>query len=1039
MSKRYVFPELFNASGALIAAGGRTRLALRWLLDPSVGFPKALFHIWHFKGSVDYERTGHQLQRTENGRMISWTGGESAVSLKMNVTVNSGSATFRAHSAALGAGHIVDEKIITGPVSSFILTLTGNPVNSISFSGAAIINNISILKMSNFVNSPDWELVEIAGLPVSSPLFDSSGYSLDPQGPVGALTSPVKAAIRRVKEGTPEIGWPNTTDLGNSIPTFIPPNPEILVTKEIQPLLEGMNEVFISTPEPSEHAEKVINMVSKAPRSVHGTDAPLEWQERVKETQIRPAGSILLASGSDPYAALAFGFGTTLDVKQQFRMAASATNPGRTGVYMVTVEHEARLTFDLLSLTIEIPIEGELAAVYLGANPVFPQTPSGVSAKAKLPAGATTSSRPHLDPPGRIDGPWLQTVQVGWNLPVPTTAADPKPGSYVVARGTLGSNLTIKNEKRLSGGWVIIAPAISREKSHNAAMRYLDNGVPEPFLGENEDLVYSVINQDLFGRWSNWASASYNLLKVGAQVPAMYKIELIAIDLTAMSASAAVEFTWDWSHRSLNTLTIRLLTHLPSTDAPAVPGSVFSVGGTVTSDFSIDFSTATVDTPPLGVELITEESRGSLRTYKVVIPGISLSFEAHPHLRVSALAKARDRIPTVATGRESAWSNVISTDISSPIPPPAPTVPEGMQWSSVPDPRGISRVELHWNGFAPMYAIYEADETAIRRELNMASANLEIAAADRLIALRARDFSAARRAFRRIADRLTENKHRVQLPRGSRMIHFYAIAPVSVTGQEGALPGLTNDYVAVASPGIKKPEQPTVIVRESEGVIQLYIRVNETRVEAGKIAIHRIRRKAQSLSLDTMGPPIITLDDSVAVRTDNFVEWIFTETVSDRPWIPIFYRVVAFGKTTVDRGIFGGESAPSRSVEVVPQSPSLPEMTPLAQDVITDFPDHILISFESNAPLSQTSLGYHEFTVKAIQPDGEMITKSQAGHQLKLYSERPGPEDEDSVFRFDPTTPRNGRTMAWVPVNTTLVTVEVTDPAGRKTSQSLEP
>ncbi len=112
------------------------------------------------------------------------------------------------------------------------------------------------------------------------------------------------------------------------------------------------------------------------------------------------------------------------------------------------------------------------------------------------------------------------------------------------------------------------------------------------------------------------------------------------------------------------------------------------------------------------------------------IPGLQLSFSAHARIRVTARAQASE---TVAPLRASAWSRDIYTDAMSPLPPPPAFVPAAMQWAAVPDPRGVARAALHWTGSAPLYAVYLADEFALRRELGQPSADLETPAADRLV------------------------------------------------------------------------------------------------------------------------------------------------------------------------------------------------------------------------------------------------------------------------------------------------------------------
>ena len=51
MSTRFVYPELFTNGGRPDHGGRNRAIALRWILNPSVGLPRALFHV-SFLGSA---------------------------------------------------------------------------------------------------------------------------------------------------------------------------------------------------------------------------------------------------------------------------------------------------------------------------------------------------------------------------------------------------------------------------------------------------------------------------------------------------------------------------------------------------------------------------------------------------------------------------------------------------------------------------------------------------------------------------------------------------------------------------------------------------------------------------------------------------------------------------------------------------------------------------------------------------------------------------------------------------------------------------
>jgi hypothetical protein len=359
-----------------------------------------------------------------------------------------------------------------------------------------------------------------------------------------------------------------------------------------------------------------------------------------------------------------------------------------------------------------------------------------------------------------------------------------------------------------------------------------------------------------------------------------------------------------------------------------------------------------------------------------------------------------------------------------------------MTWASLPDPKGISRITLTWVPSSPKYVVYEADETTLCRELSLTSPDLEIAAPDRLVPLRPHPFANARRAFTRVADNVTETSLRVELPRGSRMIHFYAVVPVSGTGVEGSLPAAGNDYIAVATPVVQIPEPPTVIARDRAGTVSVRVDVSEMRVRVGRVEIFRALDAQHTVMPEHAGPPIAVLDAATAgVRDASGIHLEFTDTTPGKAWQSTFYRVVAWAEANPARGIHAGRSPSSRPVEVVITSNVPPTLTGLALEDNAAFPDHRLFSFATDASLQETPRGVHIFAVHAVMPDGSVVTRRMRGNALPLLAgAMPDPTAQpDSIFRHDATNPNVGRTYAWVPHDIAAVIAEITDPAGRAT------
>jgi hypothetical protein len=630
----------------------------------------------------------------------------------------------------------------------------------------------------------------------------------------------------------------------------------------------------------------------------------------------------------------------------------------------------------------------------------------------------------------------VEAVPLTWAGPVFTADSATRPTGYAVARAFGAGPLEVRTEARLSGGTTPFVAAHDPDVEPPAIIQYTDSGVAEHFPGEAPTAVYSIAATDWYGRWSDWISADHSRVRVAPQVPAVRRVTLsVAGGPTPHAAEAVVEFSWDWSHRRPQQITLRLLVHAEGTPPPAVDGSVLEVGGATKPDTVLDFSSATPDTPPAGVTVVTEETNGNLRTYRTTISELTFDFDSHPLVRVTARARATER---VGFGQPSALSPDAVTLAASPIPPPPPFVPAEMWWASVPDPRGTSRTTLSWAPSAPRYAVYAAEETALCRELGLPSPDLEVPAADRLVHLRPQPFAQARAAFRRVADNLTTPEVAVELPRGSKMIHFYGVLPISETGVEGALPAGGNDYFAVAAPTVQAPEMPKLAAREIGAGVRLLVEVPETRVRVDRIEIFRAPSRNRAVQLEHAGPPVLVASAGTGTREGGVIRFELNDLAPGPPWREVFYRAVAWGETDLSRGLYGGRSVPTRAVGAVVRTAAPPSLLDLRVEAVPGVVGHQLVSFLSDAPLLLTSLGAHAFGITVVMPDATVSTRRVRADLLPLLDgPLPGPaEQADTIFRHDAVEPRAGRTYAWVPDGAGAVIVEVTDPAGRSARET---
>jgi hypothetical protein len=145
---------------------------------------------------------------------------------------------------------------------------------------------------------------------------------------------------------------------------------------------------------------------------------------------------------------------------------------------------------------IEFVVAGELATLCMELQQTVAQAPSSLAAEP-----SPLDPRRHIDPPGVIDGRWLEAPDVSWAVPVVTADSTPRPTAYAVARGFGAAAMEMRVERRASGGWTPFVAAEDPEKEPPALVRFND-GVPERFPGDTNTVVFSVAATDWFGRWT---------------------------------------------------------------------------------------------------------------------------------------------------------------------------------------------------------------------------------------------------------------------------------------------------------------------------------------------------------------------------------------------------------------------------------------------------------------------------------------------------------------------------------------------------------
>jgi hypothetical protein len=1008
-------------------------IQLRWSLRPDLGLPRNHFIVW-VRGNPRMdpielglpEKTPFSL--IGRPRMIEW-GNDPMAMVSFTVACEPGQTVLlRAYDGPAATGKLVDEATTNFSGS---LVAYGSVIRSVLIAGTGSVLDAQAIPMSTFVNDPGWIPIERVGLPVDKS-WGATGYPLDPQGRVGEETSPVHAALQRLVYGGPETGWPALNDRSQPMPPWHAPFSDQYIDELRKSILPSVQELLEREPDPSRHAAYRHEHKLPPPRSIHGDDASGEAR-----ALIAPLGALIASGCSDPFAALGLGFGTYISMqrlgkfagfeKQIAAKAMIAQPVSLTAMLMVTVEHE---------MVVEIPmlkkrLHEKVTLADVNFHPVVAGPP--------VP-GNLRSDRQAFDRPVKRDFPFLESVRLRWRRAFQQVAEDAHARSYAITHAPGGAAHELLLEPRVSGGHRAFVAARPLDEAPDPDVQFVDRGVPEPRPNPPEipAVAYSVAAQDWFGRWSNWTSIDHIRTITQPQVPVIMRAELVV--LSGQSGALDVEFAWNWADRSPESLVFEIKLHDENTPVPGGSGSILSIGGAlVTSPTAMFGGSSTPPSVPEVKVLVDDPPIPDIVRYKARLTGLTLDFVNHPTIVASVRMLAFEHMrPSLA----SAFSRTLRTIAYSPIPPARPAAPPGMIWSSLPDPRGFSRAKLSWTPTpGQRQVIYAADETALRRELALPAADLQTPLHQRLLALRNRTALDIRKAFRRIAEDVS-SPYEVELPKGSRAIHFYSIVSVSSAQVESPFPTNTDQYFAVATPRAALPETPQISTRSKPGGIEVELILLPGRNAPVRVDLHRTGVAGNATDLDRMGPPLShtnvptpTSPWQITTQADGGLRLRFLDAGAPTNWTPQWYRAVAWSANDDAIGTRAARSPASSPSQSARPSSSPPLLTGIST---ARFGTHVLVRWSSNLPRDRSPLGAAGFSI--IGKHGNVTITKRAGSEREqaplIAGPLPTPSVAPEVFvHDDPASPEPATYCAWLELSNPVdIVIQASDPAGRTTT-----
>jgi len=945
------------------------------------------------------------------------------------------------------------------------------------------------LTKQELANLPGWEEVEIVGLPVDD--WDDVVYKVHKQGPVEyPLLQPSEAALQRLKIGAPRIGWTKLTRNGISLDDWKSPDLEAYLQDMLDSkLLKGIYCMFKDCRHYGlKHADYLIRennegndtgrcydtsvgalrsprLLLDRPVDPHGESHPVrsEWS---------PLGMLLVAVGTDPLAALVLGFGTSL---------FGASNPNE--IYMVSVRHELQIgdtMFDF-ELADVVRVDSQLAA---------PKAPTNLSARIISRNRPQTLDGPALESIRisweRPDNPifTLQSSNSGF------------PASYAVGRfgpHPVHAEILLARRPETLGGWfpfVASKPDEVRPVFFTDYILRLSNiagkPVPDPF---GVKVTYAVASQDIFGRWSPWRTVSFQGNDEQPQIPSVLSINIDP------SGQVAIDFSWDWSDRSpefieligayADDLDNKLFTERVQFGGNDEPVSTSDEIQFIPLDPNLEHAAG------WGGAQDQNPAEPGVRFYRLITK-IKLDFAGKPKRIFQVQACGQCHIhrlwgdPHNPNFNVSPLSSPVSTHIYDPEPPAAPTVPEAPQWASLPDSSGVSRILLSWTGDLRVsgYVLYEATETSLLAALGLPGPDTSQPFFKRLAVLRAamaalsdkgseaniplserlakletaltdiglpgarlsQSFQDRRSSltsgylrpyFRRvnkepIPPTSPQTFYETSLPRGSKVIHFYAVTAMSHNQIESAWPDSSKKFIAVAVPSLAVPLPPTLQANldPTQLVVHLNISLSSS-VAVKQVELYRTTSKKLAKSADTMGSPLKTLNATG-------LEITFTDDSVTPGWRRIWYRAVAWSKRDDQLGLVEARSSASPLVSVLLPPQTAPDISDLRVNEPGSNEFEVLVSWTSHAPVEITPLGPHIAVLLAHDISRNLSIRLEGDLNTLLFvnslAELPPANLADrKIIRVGP--PDNYRLYAWIPRPAAdqlfYLTVKMIDPLGR--------
>jgi hypothetical protein len=1071
-------------------------VGLRWRVSPELGLPITPFTVWRKIKKSTIAPVQASLQRA-TGKTLFLNGPfyRMVLAIKNNTTgpVTVDVTTLNSKYQEKGGKRFTISLTASGTTS---LVIDHPNVSGVKINSLVSITSALGITMRDYVNDPAWERVQVVGLPFKPGSIDTTLYTPDKQGFIGALTDPETACIQRADMYRAFVNpSPAVATDGTALPGFMYPKGDELLNayRQATTTVGGSSGTLLDIREMFEKVYKqapalLLGKQKNFIKTVHtlGIVDPANPNPKQNATFENPVCSTtLLSATTDCWHALGLGFGT-IDFIPLGNPAGGVLRAAALPTGLMAYDYMVTGVFKtpVIELVFDFPVglkekwtgfeETEFAAI---CHFDLQLPPSPVS----LQADTVSENRPL-----HRDDFYYEEVRLSW---IKEAIQDRSPLCFAIA---FRNNVTGEPVRLLNSGRPFIPgvpqPYIPAKRADagaedppgregSAFLRFFHDRSPAPFAGSVSQQYY-VAAQNVFGHWSSWTLATHTLSAKPPQVPRIVSANFISrtngITNHVYPASLELVVNYDWQDRTPERIELAG-TFLPAPGAtpPLIPGIMMSNAGGIINKYQLRFSgdipllvklnAANVPEPVPATEGTvladpgpsTGSSNGNpttsnpdMRTYRVFLNNLQLDFSSQSKLWFAVYARATElKNPTAV----SPYSPPVKFATADPLPrvPPA-FVPE-IKWASLPDATNTSRYHLKFPAVAGAsgYAVYRATELSLRDRLSSisfpATGNI-FQRRDALNSATPFEKSKAVDAFTRVNTKMiTQPEIELEMDGDTQGLFIYAVSSFSEQAVESKL----SDWIYVAVPEKITPAPPllTGLVDKTPVIPKAVLRLSPgAGANTSGIEIYSSRNRRNVNDVNTMGPAIAKGPQPgwEKIQLVNGVEELVLDPAEsfhfykiEQPilpgWAPYFYRAVGLGTDQPINGKFAGRSASSNLLEILPPVPATaPE---IIDPSLLPNPGGtpLRLSFKTNAYHGESRHGAHSVFISRQNPEGNYDVI--AGGEIPGISklQQGTSEPPNQLIRLTPGMNGVSTFVFNMPIASAItMKITVIDPLGRK-------